>query len=76
MRFSELVEETKDIDLESYGIFLGKPANRNESISCFQDGNEWVLQVVNDRQRVIEKRGKEEDIVRKAFGHIKLRVRG
>lgn len=44
-------------------------------ISCFVDGDEWVMQEVNDRQRVFEKRGKEEDIVRKVYGNIKLRIR-
>ena len=33
------------------------------------------MQEVDDRQRVFEKRGKEEDIIRKVFGNIKLRRR-
>lgn len=75
MTFKELIETTKDMDLESMGVFLGKPANRIESISCFQDGEQWVMLEVDDRQRVFEKRGAEEDIVRKVFGNIKLRRR-
>lgn len=75
MKFNELLEVTKDIDLEALGVSLGKAANRVETISCFQEGDEWVMQEVDDRQRVFEKRGKEEDIVRKVYGNIKLRIR-
>ena len=74
-KFNELLEVTKDIDLEALGVSLGKAANRSEMISCFVDGDEWVMQEVDDRQRVFEKRGKEEDIVRKVYGNIKLRIR-
>lgn len=74
-KFNELLEVTKDIDLGALGVSLGKAANRSEMISCFVDGDEWVMQEVDDRQRVFEKRGKEEDIVRKVYGNIKLRIR-
>lgn len=74
-KFNELLEVTKDIDLEALGVSLGKAANKSEMISCFVDGDEWVMQEVDDRQRVFEKRGKEEDIVRKVYGNIKLRIR-
>ena len=74
MTFTELLEATKDLDLETLGVSLGKAANRTETISCYKDGDEWVMQEVNDRQRVFEKRGKEEDIVKKVYGNIKLRV--
>ena len=73
MTFNELLEATKDFDLEAIGVSLGKPANRIETISCFKDGDEWVMLEVDDRQRVFEKRGEEEDIVRKVYGNIKLR---
>ena len=75
MTFNELLEVTKDINLEALGVSLGKPANRVETISCFKDGEDWVMLEVDDRQRVFEKRGKEEDIVRKVYGNIKLRNR-
>ena len=75
MKFNELLEVTKDIDLEALGVSLGKAANRCNMISCFVDGDEWVMQEVDDRQRVFEKRGKEEDIVKKVYGNIKLRIR-
>ena len=73
MTFNELVEATKDIDLDSLGVSLGKPAARIESLSCYQDGNEWFMLEVDDRQGVHERRGKEEDIVRKVYGNILLR---
>ncbi len=75
MTFKELLEETKNMNLDAMGVSLGKPSNRVETISCFQEGGEWVMQEVDDRQRVFEKRGKEEDIIRKVFGNIKLRRR-
>lgn len=73
MTFNELLEATKDFDLEAIGVSLGKSANRIETISCFKDGDEWVMLEVDDKQRVFEKRGKEEDIVKKVYGNIKLR---
>ena len=76
MTFNELVEATKDMDLVSIGVSLGKPADSIESISCFQDGDGWVILEVDDRQRTHEKRGKEEDMVRKMHGNIKLRYMG
>ena len=42
MTFDELVEKTKNMDLASMGISLGKPANRIESLSCYKDGDEWL----------------------------------
>lgn len=75
MTFKELLEETKNMNLDAMGVSLGKPSNRVETISCFQEGDEWVMQEVDDRQRVFEKRGKEEDIIRKVFGNINLRRR-
>ncbi|MCR4568122.1 MAG: hypothetical protein K5769_08715 [Pseudobutyrivibrio sp.] len=74
MTFNELVEITKDIDLKSIGVSLGKPANAIETLSCYQEGDEWIMLEVDDRQRSYEKRGKEEDIVRKVYGNIKLRM--
>lgn len=75
MTFKELLEETKDMNLDAMGVSLGKPSNKVETISCFQEGDEWIMQEVDDRQRVFKKRGKEEDIIRKVFGNIKLRRR-
>lgn len=58
---------TDDRDFTKYGVHgYAKPM---EDAS----GDEWVMLEVDDRQRVFEKRGKEEDIVRKVYGNIKLR---
>lgn len=73
MTFQELAEITKDMDLNSMRVSLGKPADCLESLSCYKDGDEWVMLEVDDRQKVYEERGKEEDIVRKVYGKIKLR---
>lgn len=72
MTFKELVEATKDIDLASLGVSLGKPANRIETLSCYQDGEEWVMLEVDDRQGVHETRGKEKEIVGLVYADIKL----
>ena len=74
MTFNELVEVTKDMDLASLGVSLGKPANRIESLSCYKDGEEWVMLEVDDRQGAHETRGKEEEIVELVYADIKLRI--
>ena len=73
MLFSELLEATKDIDLEAIHVSLGKKSNSIGTLSCYQDGNDWVMVEIDDRQREYEKRGEEKDIVRKMFGNIKIR---
>lgn len=75
MTFAELLKLTKDLDLKDIGVSLGKATSEIETISCFKDGDEWVMQEVNDRQRVFEIRGEEKDIVRKVYNNIKLRIR-
>lgn len=72
MTFNELIEVTKDMDLASMGISLGNPANRIESLSCYKDGDEWVMLQIDGRQRVHETRGKEEDIVRLIYAESHL----
>lgn len=70
----ELVETTKDIDLKSMGIYLGKAANMVETVSCYEDNGHWVIKEITERQRVHERRGTEEEIVRKMYGTIKARL--
>lgn len=55
MTFNELVEITKDMDLSSMGVSLGKPADCLESLSCYKDGDDCVMLEVDDRQRAYEK---------------------
>ncbi len=73
MTFQELVDKTKDIDLESIGVYLGKPANMVATISCFEENGEWVIQEITERQKVYEERGSEEEIMRNMFAEIRLR---
>jgi len=75
MTFSELVEMTKDIDLESLGIYLGKRSNMADTISCWKDGDEWVILEVNDRQKEYETRGPGEEIISQLYGTIHFRLR-
>jgi hypothetical protein len=44
-------------------------------MSCFQDGDQWVMLGANDSLKVFEKRGTEEEIIGIMFGYIKLRRR-
>ena len=60
MTYKELLEKTKDIDLESFRVYLGKRANVTESLSLCRDGDEWVMRIVDERQRDRTTRGPEE----------------
>lgn len=75
MTYKKLLDAVKAYDLNAIGVSLGKPAEKTEAISCFKDGDEWVMQEIDDRGNVHEIRGNEEDIVRKIYGNIKLRIR-
>ena len=72
MTFAELLEATKGMKIGS-DISLGSPSRWVGSVSCYRDGDEWVLTEIDERQRVYERRGTEEDIVRKMYGIIKIR---
>ena len=60
MTYKELLEKTKDIDLESFRVFMGKRANITESLSLYRDGDEWVVRIVDERQRDRTTRGSEK----------------
>ena len=70
------MKETKNINLEELGIYFGKESHKIETISYFYDknNNEWIFKEVNDRQIVSEKRGSEEDIVKKIYSIIKIKT--
>lgn len=76
MTFQELLVETKDIDLNKIGVFLGEKANVIDSVSCWEEKNEWIIEIVDDRQQVYHQKGTEEYVVRKMRSHIKWRMRG
>ncbi len=73
MTFKELIERTEDIDLEKLRVFLGKQSNLIDSVSCFQDGLEWVEKHIDDRQNTFEIRGTEEVICEYIFVNIMMR---
>ncbi|MBO4766923.1 MAG: hypothetical protein J5532_06465 [Lachnospiraceae bacterium] len=60
MTYKELLEKTKDIDLESFRVYLGRRANVTESLSLYRDGDEWVMRIVDERQRDRTTRGSEK----------------
>ena len=75
MTFEELKKATEGIDLELANISLGGPADHVESLSCYQDGDEWVMAEVDDRQHEYARRGTEEDIMRRMYAQIRIRTK-
>lgn len=74
MTYKELLDAVKAYDLNAIGASLGKPAEKAEAISCFKDGDEWVMQEIDDRQNIHTTRGNEGDIVKKVYGNTKKLV--
>lgn len=72
MTLSELVEFTKDIDLESLGIYLGKQSDMTDTVSCFEKDGQWVIREITERQSVIEEIGSEEEIMSRMKSKIKI----
>ncbi len=72
MTYKELLEKTKDIDLESLQVFLGKRANLIESISLYQDGDEWVERNIDEKQNTWEIRGTEEEMCETVYYDINI----
>ncbi len=62
MTYQQLLEKTKDIDLEKLRVFLGMRSKLIDSVSLYQDGDEWVERHIDDRQNTFEIRGTEEDV--------------
>ena len=72
MTYKELLEKTKDIDLESLQVFLGKRSNLIESISLYQDGDEWVERNIDEKQNTLEIRGTEEEMCETVYYDINI----
>ena len=72
MTYKELLEKTKDIDLESLQVFLGKRSNLIESISLYQDGDEWVERNIDEKQNTWEIRGTEEEMCETVYMDITI----
>ena len=75
MTYQQLLEKTKDIDLEKLRVFLGKRSNLIDSVSLYQDGDEWVERHIDDRQNTWEIRGTEEDVCEFMYVNIRMRHR-
>ncbi len=75
MRYEELIEKMQGIDLHRMGIYLNEKASVEDSISCWKDGDEWVILEVDDRQKEYETRGPEEEIISQLYGTIHFRLR-
>ena len=75
MTYQQLLEKTKDIDLEKLRVFLGMRSNLIDSVSLYQDGDEWVERHIDDRQNTFEIRGTEEDVCEFMYVNIRMRHR-
>ena len=75
MTYQQLLEKTKDIDLEKLHVFLGKRSNLIDSVSLYRDGDEWVERHIDDRQNTFEIRGTEEDMCESMYVNIRMRHR-
>lgn len=75
MTYPQLLEKTKDIDLERLHVFLGKRSNLIDSVSLYRDGDEWVERHIDDRQNTLEIRGTEEDMCEGMYACIRMRHR-
>ena len=74
MKIQQLIEATASIELKSLGVHIGERRDEVDSISIYEDDetHEYVLRQIDDRQKVWEQRGTEEDICRKAWALIRL----
>lgn len=72
MTYKELIERTKELDLKKLNVFLGEPSNQIGSISCYQDGLEWVERNIDERQNTWEIRGTEDEICDTIFMEIEI----
>lgn len=73
MTYPQLLEKTKDIDLEKLHVFLGKRSNLIDAISLYREGDEWVERHIDDMQHTFEIRGTEENVCESTYINIKMR---
>ena len=73
MTYQQLLEKTKDIDLEKLRVFFGKRSNLIDSVSLYREGDEWVERHIDDRQNTLEIRGTEEDMCEYMYVNIRMR---
>ena len=70
----QLLEKTKNIDLERLRVFLGKRSNLIDSISLYREGDEWVERHIDDMQHTFEFRGTEEDVCESTYMYIRMKL--
>ena len=75
MTYPQLLEKTKNIDLEKLHVFLGKRSTLIDSVSLYREGDEWVERDIDDRQNTLEIRGTEEDMCESMYANIRMRHR-
>ncbi len=74
MTYPQLLEKTKDIDLERLHVFLKKRSNLIDSISLYREGDEWVERHIDDMQHTFEIRGTEEDMCESTYMYIRMKL--
>ena len=74
MTYPQLLEKTKDIDLERLHVFLGMRSNLIDSISLYREGDEWVERHIDDMQHTLEIRGNEEDMCESTYMYIRMKL--
>ena len=72
MTYKELLEKTKDIDLKKLNVLLGEPSREIESLSLYQDGDEWVERHIDEKQNTLEIRGTEEELCESVYYNINI----
>lgn len=66
MKYKELMEKTKDLNLEEIGIYLGEKVDELETICLWKENDEWILRRTFDDGVERYWRGEEEDICNEA----------
>lgn len=74
MTYPQLLEKTKDFDLERLRVFPGKRSNLIDSISLYREGDEWVERHIDDMQHTFEFRGTEEDVCESTYMYIRMKL--
>lgn len=70
MSFQDLVNKTKDMDLEKMGIVLGKDSTSLNTICAYKENDEWIYKEYDDRGETIVIRDTEEKICKLLQGAI------
>ena len=75
MTYKELLEKTKDIDLNKLNVLLGEPSREIESVSLYRDGDEWVERHIDEKQNTLEIRGTEDEMCETVYMDIQIIIK-